>query len=76
MQFLSGNPDLGSEAVFKSICESGRSIHIDGCSIDFILEFFGSFFIFGNDNLRMLGPVLVNMGNGFINSGNNFYCKD
>ncbi len=61
MQLIVGDPNLGTQAILKAICKSGAGIDHHTRTIDFSQETIGMLLILGNDRIRVLTTIMLNM---------------
>ena len=73
MQFLRADADLGTEAEFKAIRETGGGIDINGSRVDLVKKTQCVAVIFRDDCFGVAGVVAVDMSDGFIEGS---YCPD
>ena len=76
MQFVGRNADLGSESEFAAVVETGAGVvHHDG-AVHLVLEACGGGGITRDDAVGVVGAVVVDVRDGFVQSADGFGGKD
>lgn len=75
MDFVCRDADFGTQTVFKSVCKTCGGIEHDRRRIDFAQESFGMLKIVGNDGIRVVRTIRVDMVNGFFQGVNDLNRK-
>ena len=76
MELLGGDAHLAAESELAAVGEAGGGVDIDGGGIDAAGEFFRRRRIGGDDRLAVAGGMAVDMGDGFVNVGDDLDGED
>ena len=76
VELVGGDADLGAEAEFFAIGEAGGDVVKDTGAIDAVEERFCRGGVGGDDAIRVMRTVVIDVGDGFLHRVDDFHGKD
>lgn len=73
VDLVGADADLGAEAVAHAVGEARGGVPVDARGVDAGHEPLGARLRARQDDVRVLGAVGVDVGNGFVETGNGFH---
>ena len=76
VQFTGGDPDFRPEAVAVAVGKAGGAIAVNAGAVHHLQEVFRRLVIFGQNGIRVMGAVRIDMKNRLFYTGNQLDRED
>ena len=76
MQFTGGDPDFRPEAVAVAVGKAGGAIAVNAGAVHHLQEVFRRLVIFGQNGIRVMGAVRIDMEDCLLDTGNQLDRED